>query len=50
MKPKNSILNFLAALGAATLAISYASSAELFWSANGTTQGGAGTWNTVDQN
>jgi len=50
MKAKSKIRHFLALAGSSLLAISFASSAELFWSANGTTQGGAGTWNTVDQN
>jgi autotransporter-associated beta strand protein len=49
MKPKfRHLRHFLAALGCATLAVSSASAADLFWSANGTTQGGAGTWNTAD--
>lgn len=48
MKPKHSLRHFLAALGCATLAVSSASAADVLWSANGSTQGGAGTWNTAD--
>jgi len=50
MKPKSKIRHFLALAGSSLLAISLASSAELFWSANGTSQGGAGTWDTTNEN
>ena len=46
MKPKNTLRYFLALAGSSLLAISSASADTLFWSANGTTQGGAGTWDT----
>ncbi|MFU8892268.1 MAG: beta strand repeat-containing protein [Luteolibacter sp.] len=48
MKPNKALRNFLAAIGASMVAVSSASADDFYWSGNGTTQGGNGTWNTTD--
>jgi autotransporter-associated beta strand protein len=49
MKTSSTLFRLLALASSSLLVISSASAADLFWSADGTSQGGAGTWDTSNE-